>query len=182
MYKVYKLTSPNGKIYIGYTGEDNLNRRFQSGGNYKNNGALMADFEKYRWKNFEEEILGEYETAEEAQVAESFAIVFNKAYDPEIGYNIIIGKDTVRRLYTKGLWHKETDQFFSSYESAGEAMGITDNAIRIAVKQKRACKRGTFIPVYLDNRKGELVDRDMFEKLEVYWEQVKQIKLKNANK
>lgn len=54
---IYKLTSPNGKVYIGQT--SNINRRF---GRYRNldckgQPKLYMSLKKYGWSNFKKEIL-----------------------------------------------------------------------------------------------------------------------------
>ena len=40
MYHIYKLTSPNNKIYIGLTKQEKLYRRWQYGSGYSENKLL----------------------------------------------------------------------------------------------------------------------------------------------
>lgn len=56
-YFIYKLTAPNGKIYIGQA--ININRRFSSYRNLncKNQPKLYNSIKKYGWENFKKEIL-----------------------------------------------------------------------------------------------------------------------------
>ena len=56
-YFIYKLTSPNGKIYIGQA--ININRRFSSYRNLncKEQPKLYNSIKKYGWENFKKEIL-----------------------------------------------------------------------------------------------------------------------------
>ena len=56
MYCVYKHTSPNGKVYIGITGE-NPNKRWQNGKGYKPNKHFYSAIEMYGWENIKHEIL-----------------------------------------------------------------------------------------------------------------------------
>lgn len=56
-YFIYKLTAPNGKVYIGQA--ININRRFSSYRNLncKNQPKLFNSIKKYGWDNFKKEIL-----------------------------------------------------------------------------------------------------------------------------
>lgn len=55
-YSIYKLTSPNGKIYIGATKQNPL-QRWNSGKGYKQNKELYGDVLRYGWESFKREIL-----------------------------------------------------------------------------------------------------------------------------
>lgn len=72
MFYVYKLTSPSGKCYIGFTGQAVKDRWRQhihrSDTGYKH--PLYSAMRKYGAESFTVETLGEYETAEEALQAE----------------------------------------------------------------------------------------------------------------
>lgn len=84
-YRIYKLTSPNGKIYIGRTSKNNINHRWNSGKAYKKNDILQKDIVKYSWENFKKEILVENLSYEEAKKMEEFYILkYNSIND---GYN-----------------------------------------------------------------------------------------------
>ena len=50
-WKVYKLTSPSGRAYIGCT-ELPLERRWESGSNYKHNKDLFEDIIRFGWLAF----------------------------------------------------------------------------------------------------------------------------------
>jgi group I intron endonuclease len=97
-YYVYKHTFPNGKVYIGITGQD-VKRRWKSGYGYlekKENGTyqqpLMARAVlKYGWNNILHEVLFDRLTREEAAKKEQELIAAYKSNDPKYGYNITIG-------------------------------------------------------------------------------------------
>ena len=55
-WKVYKLTSPSGRAYIGCT-ELPLERRWESGSNYKHNKDLFEDIIRFGWLAFTKQIL-----------------------------------------------------------------------------------------------------------------------------
>ena len=86
MNVIYKITYPNGKIYVGQDVTDSINY-FGSA-----SSALIAkDFTRDQRRSFTvtREILWESETADRAEVnrMEVEFIVALKANDPSIGYN-----------------------------------------------------------------------------------------------
>lgn len=83
---IYRITYPNGKIYVGKDLTDSINY-FGSA-----NGALIAqDFTREQRRDFtiRREILWESETATDSEVAmmEAELIRQNQSNDPAIGYN-----------------------------------------------------------------------------------------------
>ena len=86
MYVVYRITYPNGKIYIGQDVTDSINY-FGSASD-----ALIAqDFTREQRRSFAitREILWESQTATRAEVTrkEIELILEHRANDPAIGYN-----------------------------------------------------------------------------------------------
>jgi len=83
---IYKITYPNGKIYIGQDVTDSINY-FGSA----NNELIAADFTREQRRDFSirREILWESETATDAEVkAEEFRLIRHyRSNDPHIGYN-----------------------------------------------------------------------------------------------
>lgn len=75
MYKIYKLTAPNGKIYIGITSEKHLYTRCKYGKGYINNELFYNDILKFGWVNIKQEILEEVETKKDALKRERFYIL-----------------------------------------------------------------------------------------------------------
>jgi group I intron endonuclease len=79
IHYIYKLTSPNGKIYIGQT--NNFNGRLAE---HKSNAKwrktkLYNSIRKYGWDNFTKEIIGTTETKENANLLEESLIQKFKA-------------------------------------------------------------------------------------------------------
>lgn len=104
MYTVYKHTSPDGKVYIGITGQK-PKRRWQNGNGYKQNKHLYNAIRKYTWKNFKHDILETGLTKEQACDLEIELIAKYDATNPKHGYNHAIGgevnipsKETRRKL------------------------------------------------------------------------------------
>lgn len=87
---VYRITAPNGKVYIGITGQNPL-RRWNSGRGYKNQPHMHSAIQKYGWDNFTHEVLYSGITKEEAEELEIRLIAEHRSTDPEFGYNHATG-------------------------------------------------------------------------------------------
>ena len=85
-WKVYKLTSPKGRSYIGCT-QLPLNNRWENGANYKHNKELFEDILFYGWKSFTKEVLKVFENEIDAREYEHDMI---QSF-PD-GYNIYRGR------------------------------------------------------------------------------------------
>lgn len=86
---VYKHTTPNGKCYIGITGQNPL-KRWQNGNGYKGQVFYYA-IEKYGWDNICHEIISQNLSETEAKKMEIDLIAKYKSNNPEFGYNISSG-------------------------------------------------------------------------------------------
>jgi hypothetical protein len=86
MKVIYKITYPNGKIYVGM---DLLGQLGYFGS--VNSRLIEQDFPKERWRNFaaRKEILWESETATDSEVRakEVEFIRLLESNDPDVGYN-----------------------------------------------------------------------------------------------
>lgn len=87
MNVIYKITYPNGKIYIGQDRTDSINY-FGSA----NNVLIEKDFTREQRRDFtiRKEILWESESASRSEITQKeieFIMQF-RANDPEIGYNL----------------------------------------------------------------------------------------------
>ncbi len=92
-YSVYKLTSPENKIYIGYTGEE-PEARWQKGyqcGSHNLNRPIAVAIRNFGLENFRKEILCDRLTLEGAWRLEAFFIDFYDSMNPEKGYNRVTG-------------------------------------------------------------------------------------------
>jgi len=88
MYKVYRHTCPNGKIYIGITSQADINRRWQNGYGYHNNVLFYRAIKKYGWNNIRHEILFDRLSKSQAEDKEIQLIRELKSNNPQYGYNI----------------------------------------------------------------------------------------------
>lgn len=88
-YCVYKHTTPNGKVYIGLTGQEPESRWRGGGGYYKQIFGRVIN--KYGWDNIKNEILHDDLTHEEACILEVEEIAKHKSTNSRYGYNLTSG-------------------------------------------------------------------------------------------
>lgn len=92
-YKVYKHTSPDGKVYIGITCQT-VEKRWENGNGYKKNKYFYAAIQKHGWENFQHEILYKGISKEEAEQKEIELIAQYKSNKREFGYNLSTGGES----------------------------------------------------------------------------------------
>lgn len=91
-YCVYKLTSPDGRCYIGFTKHGfNPNKRWEKGAKYAECPRIHAAIEMYGWDTFTKEILDCFMTKEEACASEKYWVSYFNSTDPNFGYNMESG-------------------------------------------------------------------------------------------
>lgn len=86
LYKVYLLTFPNEKVYIGITSQSEKNR-WKNGNGYINNTIMYNDILKYGWINIKKNILYKDLLYEEAREKEKELIINYKSHLKRFGYN-----------------------------------------------------------------------------------------------
>ena len=89
-YTVYKLTDPEGKIYIGCTGQA-VEKRWNNGHGYPKKLPIRRAIDTYGWESFKKEILCEKLTKAGAEKLERWFIAFYDSSDPSKGYNRFLG-------------------------------------------------------------------------------------------
>lgn len=89
-YVVYTHIFPNGKRYVGITGQ-RLNDRFRRNGNGYVGQFVHNAIIKYGWHNVEHRILYENLTLSEAEDLEKKIISEWKTNDRKYGYNVVDG-------------------------------------------------------------------------------------------
>ena len=90
MKYVYLHICPNGKIYVGATGQKKPEYRWANGNGYKNCLEFSKDIKKYGWKNIKH-VVYEVETIEEMWYLEKYLIAYYNTTNPEKGYNKSFG-------------------------------------------------------------------------------------------
>lgn len=89
-YSVYRLTSPNGKVYIGITKRD-PKIRWANGKGYYQNRHLYAAILKYGWDNFAHDVLvTDLEKSTACKLEEELVALY-RSNDPRFGYNNSVG-------------------------------------------------------------------------------------------
>lgn len=113
MWKIYKHTFPNGKVYIGQT-KQSLSKRFGNGTRYDGCPLIAKAIQKYGWENVVTELLEDnISSIDKANELEIYYIHLYDSRNPEKGYNVgygggIINKcDDVRIL---SLWNQGKTQ------------------------------------------------------------------------
>lgn len=89
MFTIYKLVSPESKVYIGCTSHTQLSHRFGVGGSgYMNQKVVWTAIQRLGWKNFTHEVLERCESRTYASERERFYINLYDSTNPEKGYNV----------------------------------------------------------------------------------------------
>ena len=99
-YIVYKHTAPNGKVYIGITGQNPL-KRWASGFGYETQIYFWRAIVKYGWINIKHEILYENLSEQEAKDIEIRLIKEYNSQDVNCGYNVDLGYDHLQSKETR---------------------------------------------------------------------------------
>lgn len=99
-YFVYKHTNlVNGKVYIGITSRLPEKRWGRNGCNYRSNHHFYNAILKYGWDSgFSHEILYSGLTKENAEEYERYLIRHFNSTNPEYGYNIALGGNSVGKM------------------------------------------------------------------------------------
>lgn len=83
---VYRHTSPSGKVYVGVTCQNPLDR-WRNGKGYWQNKHFASAINKYGWDSFSHEILFSDLRKQDAFEKEIELIGLHKSNDPDFGYN-----------------------------------------------------------------------------------------------
>ena len=150
-YSVYKHTFPNGKVYIGMTGQEPEKRwangwgyitRPEGSRNYNKVSRIGKAIVKYGWNNIKHEIVYSNLTKEEANKKEEELIVKYKSDNDEFGYNYtkggrnLLSEERKKELFEKSIECKgisvmcvETGECYESFSSAARAKNLKSDAI-----------------------------------------------------
>ena len=89
MFTIYKLESPEGKVYIGCTKHNRLKYRFgPNGEGYGHQSRLWEAIQRLGWEQFSKVVLDQVNTREEASELERYYIQKYNAQNPDKGYNV----------------------------------------------------------------------------------------------
>lgn len=85
-YKVYRHTTPNGRVYVGSTSQP-PRKRWANGGGYANNPPFYDAIQRYGWENIKHEVMATRLTKEQAAEYEAELISYHHSDNPERGFN-----------------------------------------------------------------------------------------------
>ena len=136
MYSVYKLTSPNGKCYIGMTSINPVTR-WAHGRGYEYNVEFWNDIVKYGWDNIRREIILTTDNEDEAHEKEIELILLFNTVDPEWGYNKAIVSNKIYSSKRIGVTCVNTNRKFRSLRKASLYANTSEQHIKEACENKR---------------------------------------------
>lgn len=127
-YTVYKLTSPEGKVYIGATSQK-PEKRWNGGKGYKHSRLIHNAIKTFGWDSFDREIIAQHLNQAEAEELEIKLISLYRANDSLFGYNIDNGgitgpkhsditKAKIAEANTRRVWKAESRQKLRDYKLA----------------------------------------------------------------
>jgi hypothetical protein len=96
-YTVYMHICPNGKKYVGITGQT-ISKRWRNGRGYKDNTHFYRVIQKYGWENIEHKIMANWCTKEYAQLWEQRLIESYRTMDSSYGYNKTSGGEKLKKM------------------------------------------------------------------------------------
>lgn len=138
MYKVYKHTVPNGKVYIGVTSYE-PEIRWMGGRGYKDNCEFFNAILKYGWDNIQHEILFDGLTKKEAFDIEAKQIALYNSTDSLYGYNRLPAQGSAHKMVAQWALDGTLVRTFPSTTSAALAMNRNASAISSAIKRDGIC-------------------------------------------
>ena len=94
---VYIHTSPSNKKYVGITGQNPPEKRWDEGRGYPHNAHFSSAIKKYGGDNFKHEIIADNLTASEAEEMERRLIHEYNTMDQKCGYNLTSGGEAGKR-------------------------------------------------------------------------------------
>lgn len=133
IYYVYLLECPNGKKYVGMTGQE-PKVRWKSGWGYQKHEAMWADIVEYGWRNWEKSILRECGSKAEALLWEQYWIEELGTRTEENGYN-----RNGEMKNQQVLVNLETGECWNRVEDAAASVGRTRQALWKAMKTNGKC-------------------------------------------
>lgn len=176
-YYIYKHTSPNNKIYIGYSCQQKPEYRWRNGKGYIKNPLMWNAIQKYGWENFKHEILETGLSFNDANLKEIYYIKLYKSDKRNFGYNLTTGGSNPnqtkeareknrnahigKRFYRSMIYQYDNNgnllNIFKSYREAEETTGI--NLYRVASSCNKKGIAGLFCFSKIPLSKEEIENR-----------------------
>lgn len=133
----------NGKIYVGRTKQTPEKRYGINGSNYLKQDKYSGEYlqplfanaiNKYRWDNFEHEVIASNLTEEESRNFEKLLIDVLRSNEKEFGYNMTEGGEDLSNLWSEERKRKHSNnrrisvrciELDQSFETLGQAVKAT---------------------------------------------------------
>lgn len=139
-YKIYRHMLPNGKVYIGTTSAAKLYDRFKYGSGYSSQpfGEAVAE---YGWSQVTTEVLDEITgTFAQATVIETYWIQKHVMEGYDVCNKVHAAPPKEYKYNCEGCTIVNTNTYFESFAAAGRFIGVTKQAVRLALQENRPCK------------------------------------------
>lgn len=165
LFSVYRLTAPNGKVYIGITSRK-PEYRWNHGKGYYQNKHLYAAILKYGWDNFKHEVIANNLTKETACLLERELIRLHKSNDHKFGYNNSEGGEQPN----KG--HKASKEEIERRVAAIKSKPMSEKGRQNISRAKKGKTNGLKGKKGKNNGKAGLVyqiDRESDEAVHIYY-------------
>ena len=143
------LEFPNGKVYIGLTG-DSVDKRWKNGNGYRGQSYLWNAICKYGWDNIVKDIYAIGLTEQEAKQMEKDLIFYYDSTNRDFGYNISTGGESAsgfkhseetRKMYSE-IRKGENNPFYGKHhtDETKEQIGMINKGRNVGGKSPRAKK------------------------------------------
>ena len=195
-YCVYKLESPEGKVYIGATSD--LKHRWRGNGiGYNGSPLIEAAIKKWGWEGLKKTVIMDNLSENEAYALEREKIAEYKSNDECYGYNLESGgktgkkmhKTSIEKVRKANMGHPvskenrlklsertsipiiciETKCTYKNAIEAADKLGLCASSIRKACKGKQGCCGGLHFALLEEYRKGNI---PKFERKPSRWKKV----------
>ena len=158
MYTVYRHICPDGRVYVGTTGRNPV-ERWGAGHGYRTNKAFFECIVSVGWENIKHEILAEGLTKEHAHEMERRLILEHKSTDKRFGFNLSIGGAGGKFGYGKAVLCIETGDVYKMALDAEHETGINRMHIGACCRGERMTAGGFHWAFVTDTKADEKLKR-----------------------
>ena len=152
-YLIYKHTNKiNNKVYIGLTSYDNPEKRWGiNGEKYKTCTYFYHAILKYRWNNFNHEVLETNLSQEEACEKEKYYIDLYNSNHEEYGYNLTSGGERNKKLSSSSR---------EKMSKAKKGVSLSEEHRKNISKAMAGCNNPNYGKKCLEGTKNKISDKN----------------------